>query len=169
VVLIFDDVILVLNKLDVVVFVSDVLVVTIKLFDDIDWNDPYDELVCTDDILVERIVGAVILDVIFKFDNIAEDPVRFVRMMLLVVMFDVLICDDMRLVVVILVFCECIVLMVFDKFNELADIFVDMILLLVRLVVIMFVEVIFVVCALVKTSVDAVIFVRLEFVAVTLV
>ena len=49
--------------------------------------------------------------------------------------------------------------MEFDKFNELADIFVDSVLLLVRLVAIMFVDVTFVVCTLVKTSEDAVIFV----------
>jgi hypothetical protein len=159
VVLILDDVRLMLNKLDVVVFVNDVLVVTIKLFDDIDRNDPCDELICTDDILVESIVGAVILDVMFKFDNIADDPVIFVTMMLLVVMFNVLICDDRMLVVVMLIFCEFIVFMEFDKFNELADIFVDSVLLLVRLVAIMFVDVTFVVCTLVKTSEDAVIFV----------
>ena len=151
---------LILNKLDVVVFVNDVSVVTIKLFDDIDLNDPYDEFVCTDNILVESIVGAVILDVMFKFDNIPDDPVIFVRIMLLVVMFNVLICDETMLVVDILVFCEFTVLMEFNKFNELADIFVDSILLLVRLVAIILVDVTFVVCMLVKTSEDAVIFVR---------
>lgn len=41
--------------------------------------------------------------------------------------------------------------------------------MLVRLTLIMFVDVIFIVCVLVKTSELAVIFVRLEFVAVTVV
>lgn len=111
VVFMLDDVRLVLNKLVVVVLVNAVLVVTIKLFDDIDWNDPYEELICTEFILVESIVGEVIFDVIFKFDNIAEDPVIFVRMMLVVVMFDVVMFVDIILVVVMLVFNECKVLM----------------------------------------------------------